>query len=160
MHNIYDQDLPRNTANFTALSPLSFIERTAEVYPDRLAVVHGPLRRTWGEVYARLRARGFVVTEACQDRLLLEDSPALDVGGQQVKAWALKAARCCFPTYMSYAVRPGNQWTVVGSQSGYLHHTVPDPAPGACRTSCEPYKERMSVRASRPGRMSLNVGDS
>jgi len=55
MRNIYDQDLPRNTANFTALSPLSFIERSAEVYPDRLAVVHGPLRRTWGEVYARCR---------------------------------------------------------------------------------------------------------
>ena len=39
MHNIYDQDLPRNTANFTALSPLSFIERTAEVYPD-LSLIH------------------------------------------------------------------------------------------------------------------------
>ena len=55
MRNIYDQDLPRNAANFTALSPLSFIERAAEVYPNRLAVVHGPLRRTWGEVYTRCR---------------------------------------------------------------------------------------------------------
>ena len=55
MRNIYDQDLPRNTANFTALSPLSFIERAAEVYPDRLAVVHGALRLSWGEVYARCR---------------------------------------------------------------------------------------------------------
>ncbi len=55
MRNIYDQDLPRNAANFTALSPLSFIERAAEVYPDRLAVVHGPLRRSWSEVYVRCR---------------------------------------------------------------------------------------------------------
>ena len=45
MRNIYDQDLPRNEANFVALSPLSFIERTAEVYPNRIAVVHGSLQR-------------------------------------------------------------------------------------------------------------------
>ena len=55
MHSIFDQDLPRNDANFAAMSPLNFIERTAEVYPDRLAVVHGDLRRTWGEVFSRCR---------------------------------------------------------------------------------------------------------
>jgi fatty-acyl-CoA synthase len=55
MSTIFDQDLPRNDANFAAMSPLNFIERTAEVYPDRLAVVHGDLRRTWGEVYSRCR---------------------------------------------------------------------------------------------------------
>ena len=53
MRNIYDQDMPRNEANFVAMSPLSFIERTAEVYPNRLAVVHGSLRRSWAEVYQR-----------------------------------------------------------------------------------------------------------
>lgn len=45
MRNIFDQDLPRTEANYAALSPLSFIERAAEVYPQRLAVVHGGLRR-------------------------------------------------------------------------------------------------------------------
>jgi len=55
MQSIYDQDLPRNEANFTSISPLSFIERTAEVYPDRLAVLHGPLRQTWGQTYVRAR---------------------------------------------------------------------------------------------------------
>ena len=55
MTSIFDQDLPRNEANFAPFSPLSFIERTAEVYPDRLAVVHGSLRQTWGETYARCR---------------------------------------------------------------------------------------------------------
>ncbi|HWI83411.1 acyl-CoA synthetase [Ramlibacter sp.] len=55
MPSIFDQDLPRNEANFAPLSPLSFIERTAEIYPQRLAVVHGPLRRTWAQVYARSR---------------------------------------------------------------------------------------------------------
>ncbi len=53
MTSIFDRDLPRNEANFAPFSPLSFIERTAEVYPDRLAVVHGELRQTWGETYTR-----------------------------------------------------------------------------------------------------------
>jgi fatty-acyl-CoA synthase len=55
MTSIFDQDLPRNEANFAPISPLSFIERTAEVYPDRLAVLHGELRQTWGQTYARSR---------------------------------------------------------------------------------------------------------
>ena len=53
MPSIFDQDLPRLEANFAALSPLSFIERTAEVYPDRLAVVYGSLRRSWSEMFTR-----------------------------------------------------------------------------------------------------------
>ena len=55
MTSIYDQQLPRNEANFAPLSPLGFIERTAEVYPDRLAIVHGDLRQTWAQTYARCR---------------------------------------------------------------------------------------------------------
>ena len=55
MTSIFDQDLPRNEANFAPISPLSFIERTAEVYPDRLAIVHGDLRQTWAQTYARTR---------------------------------------------------------------------------------------------------------
>ena len=51
----YDQHLDRNAANFAALTPLSFIERTAGIYPDRLAIVHGSLRQTWGQTYARCR---------------------------------------------------------------------------------------------------------
>jgi fatty-acyl-CoA synthase len=55
MTGIFDQDLARNAANFAPISPLSFIERAAEVYPQRLAVIHGDLRRTWAEVYSRCR---------------------------------------------------------------------------------------------------------
>ena len=55
MPTIFDQDLPRNEANFAPLSPLSFIERAAEIYPQRLAVVHGDLRRTWSQLYSRCR---------------------------------------------------------------------------------------------------------
>lgn len=55
MASIFDQDLPRNDANFTPLSPLSFIERAAEVYPERTAVIHGALRRNWLQTYERCR---------------------------------------------------------------------------------------------------------
>jgi fatty-acyl-CoA synthase len=55
MNSIFDRDLPRNEANHAPLSPLSFIERAAEVYPQRLAIVHGDLRRNWAELYSRCR---------------------------------------------------------------------------------------------------------
>ena len=55
MTSIYEQDLARKEANFAPISPLGFIERTAEVYPDRLAIVHGALRQSWGQTYARAR---------------------------------------------------------------------------------------------------------
>ncbi len=51
----YDQGLERNSANHVALSPLSFLERTAHIYPNRVAVVHGALKQTWAETYTRCR---------------------------------------------------------------------------------------------------------
>jgi fatty-acyl-CoA synthase len=48
-------DLPKNQANYTSLTPLTFIERAAYVHPNRLAVVHGEQRWTWKETYARCR---------------------------------------------------------------------------------------------------------
>jgi fatty-acyl-CoA synthase len=53
--NAFSQDLDRNPANFAPLTPLSFIERAAGVYPQRLAVVHGRQRFTWKETYGRSR---------------------------------------------------------------------------------------------------------
>ncbi|UTW02248.1 acyl-CoA synthetase [Amphritea atlantica] len=52
-HNVYNQSLDQNQANFTALTPLSFLERSAKVYPNRIATVHGAVRRTWAETYLR-----------------------------------------------------------------------------------------------------------
>mmetsp|Transcript_78540 Transcript_78540/g.168298 ORF Transcript_78540/g.168298 Transcript_78540/m.168298 type:complete len:564 (-) Transcript_78540:68-1759(-) len=46
---------PRTKANHQALSPLQFLERTASIFPDRLAIVHGATKRSWREVYARAR---------------------------------------------------------------------------------------------------------
>jgi fatty-acyl-CoA synthase len=52
---IYDSGLDRNPANFQPLTPLSLLERAASVFPDRLAIVHGPLRRKYREFHARCR---------------------------------------------------------------------------------------------------------
>jgi fatty-acyl-CoA synthase len=51
----YDTDLDRNAANFQPLTPLTLLERAAQVFPGELAIVHGPLRRTYAEFYARAR---------------------------------------------------------------------------------------------------------
>ena len=54
-HNIYEMSLDQNPANYVPLTPLTFIERAASVYPHYTAVVHGPVRRDWAETYARCR---------------------------------------------------------------------------------------------------------
>ncbi|MBB3189925.1 acyl-CoA synthetase [Halomonas cerina] len=53
--SIFEQDLPRTSANHVPLSPLTFIERSATVYPDYPAVVHGEIRRNWAETWQRCR---------------------------------------------------------------------------------------------------------
>ncbi|MBT4625858.1 MAG: AMP-binding protein, partial [Rhodospirillales bacterium] len=55
MTNPYEQHLDKNDANFTALTPLTLIRRSARVYPDQLAQVHGDVRYTWSETYDRCR---------------------------------------------------------------------------------------------------------
>ena len=62
--SIFDQDLPQTPANHAAISPLSFIERTAEVYPHRLAIVHGDLRQDWATTYRRCRQLASALTQA------------------------------------------------------------------------------------------------
>ncbi|MBU1566009.1 MAG: acyl-CoA synthetase [Proteobacteria bacterium] len=54
-HNIYEIGLDQNTANYVPLSPLTFIERAAAVYPQYIALVHGEVRRDWATTYARSR---------------------------------------------------------------------------------------------------------
>ncbi|MBX3687538.1 MAG: acyl-CoA synthetase [Rhodocyclaceae bacterium] len=53
--SIYDTGLDRNTANYVPLTPLTFIERTAYIYPDRVALIHGERRFTWLQTYGRCR---------------------------------------------------------------------------------------------------------
>jgi fatty-acyl-CoA synthase len=56
--NPYEQDLDKNPANYAPLTPLTFLERAAYVYPDRVAVIHGKRRYSWSETYARSRRLG------------------------------------------------------------------------------------------------------
>jgi fatty-acyl-CoA synthase len=53
--NPYEIGLDKNEANFVALSPLSFIERAASVYPERTALIYGSRRQSWRETAARCR---------------------------------------------------------------------------------------------------------
>jgi len=67
MTSIFDQHLDKNAANFVALSPISFVERSAEIFGDLPAIVHGQRRYTWAQTRERsarlaaaLRAHGVV----------------------------------------------------------------------------------------------------
>ena len=53
--NIYEQHLDQSRANHAALSPLSYLERTALIYPDYPALVYGDRRQNWAETYDRCR---------------------------------------------------------------------------------------------------------
>ncbi len=52
---IFDENLERNPANYEPLTPLSFLERTAGVYPGRTAVIYGDRRYTWAQVNERCK---------------------------------------------------------------------------------------------------------
>jgi len=65
MNNIYNQNLDKNPANYEPLSPLSFIRRSATLFPDWPAIIHGDMQRSWSQMYQRcirlaaaLRKRG------------------------------------------------------------------------------------------------------
>ncbi|BDV39147.1 acyl-CoA synthetase [Methylocystis bryophila] len=51
----YDCDLDRNAANFQPLTPITLLARAAAVFPEKTAIIHGPLRRSYAEFYARSR---------------------------------------------------------------------------------------------------------
>lgn len=51
--NPYEYGMPRDAANFQALSPLGFLERAASVCPEHLALINGDQRQTWGQTYRR-----------------------------------------------------------------------------------------------------------
>src|SRR5882757_2430582 len=53
--HMYEAGLGRTPANFSVLSPLGFLERSASVYPNHVAIVHGSVRRNYADFYARAR---------------------------------------------------------------------------------------------------------
>ena len=62
MANPYELDLDKNAANYAPLTPLSFIERAASVYPERLSIIHGTRRFSWRDTYARSRRLASALT--------------------------------------------------------------------------------------------------
>ena len=51
--NIYNMGLNRNAANYAALTPISFLQRSASVFPNRVAQIHHDMKITWAETYKR-----------------------------------------------------------------------------------------------------------
>ena len=78
----YDSELDRNPANFQPLTPLGFLERAAAVFPNRTAIIHGPLHRSYAEFYARSRRLGSALTKRGIKRgdtvsVMLANTPAM-----------------------------------------------------------------------------------
>ena len=80
--SIYEQGLDKTAANFVALSPVSFVERSAEVFDDLPAVVHGARRTTWAQTRersARLAAalRSLGVARGSTVSVMLPNTPEM-----------------------------------------------------------------------------------
>ena len=53
MAHMYDTNLDKNNANFVPLTPLSFLKRSAEVYPQKTSIIHGKRVYNWEQTYKR-----------------------------------------------------------------------------------------------------------
>jgi fatty-acyl-CoA synthase len=78
----YDTELDRNPANFQPLTPLGFLERAAAVFPNRTAIIHGPLHRSYAAFYARSRRLGSALAKRGIKRgdtvsVMLANTPAM-----------------------------------------------------------------------------------
>ena len=80
--NIFDKDLERNPANYQVLTPLTFLERAADTFPDRIAIIHGRARTTYREFRQRtrqlasaLKARG--IGKGDTVAVMLANTPAM-----------------------------------------------------------------------------------
>ena len=59
----FETNLDQCAANYTALSPISYLERSAFVYPNKIATVNGDVRRTWKETLGRCRQLASALTK-------------------------------------------------------------------------------------------------
>jgi fatty-acyl-CoA synthase len=78
----YDIDLDKTAANYQPLTPLTFLARSAAVYPDQLAIIHGSQRTTYAQFYARCRQLGSSLAKAGMRKgdtvsVLLANTPAM-----------------------------------------------------------------------------------
>ncbi|MFK5980118.1 MAG: acyl-CoA synthetase [Rhizobiaceae bacterium] len=82
MNNPYETDLDRNPANYQPLTPLTFLERAASVFPDKTAIVHGNSRTDYQTFYDRSRRLASALTKQGIKRgetvsVMLANTPAM-----------------------------------------------------------------------------------
>ena len=91
MTQMFEAGLGRRDANYVPLTPIDFLVRTAEVYGERLAIVHGDVRRTWGETYTRAkqlaRSRGSASSAATRSRRCC----------RTFRRWSRRTSACRWP---------------------------------------------------------------
>jgi len=109
-------------------------ESTASYY-DTASCSFQECLSAFGEADLPTPNRDLRIVEAYQDRLGLAP-PSVD----------RELFECCFPSLVSFEVRPREQWVVSGSQTGFLHATIADPVTGACRPSCDPSRAALNSR--------------
>ena len=100
--NAYDKGLERNPANYTPLTPVSFLAKAACVYPERTAVIHGAVRRTWRETYARCRRLASALVKhgvALSITIGVKDS-------KFHRATSSKDSHACWVGWQDFAARP------------------------------------------------------
>ena len=82
MRDPYNDDLQRNAANFQPLTPLTFLERAASVFPQHTAIIHGDMRWSYAEFYDRARQLASALTQHNVGRgdtvsVMLANTPAM-----------------------------------------------------------------------------------
>src|SRR6201996_7969696 len=82
-HSQYDIGLDKNAANYVPLTPLSFLERSAAVYPDHVSTVYEGRKFTWSETYERCRRfASYLTTHGIGDKdtvaAMLPNVPAMN----------------------------------------------------------------------------------
>ena len=80
--SIYDTNLDKNAANYQPLTPLSFLARSAAVYPEHIAIIHGESRTSYAQFYKRARQLGSALSKAGIRKgetvsVLLANTPAM-----------------------------------------------------------------------------------
>ena len=80
--SIYDTDLEKTAANYQPLTPLSFLARSASVYADRIAIIHGKQRTTYATFFARTRQLASALAKAGLKKndtvsVILANTPAM-----------------------------------------------------------------------------------
>jgi fatty-acyl-CoA synthase len=80
--SVYDTDLDKNAANYQPLTPLTFLARSAAVYPEQVAIIHGRQRTSYAQFYARCRQLASALAKAGIRKgetvsVLLANTPAM-----------------------------------------------------------------------------------